>query len=581
MIGVSELTTSAAEHGDVNATTGSKTAVDLNKFSISVTGTTDPKLMTQVILTPIIHEKVYGFDVWSDSKKAWETVPAKARSRTYQPVPAVTTKELPRGSEVKPEAKPKLDTAGVQEGADEVKKLRALRDKAKDDKEKAAIDAQIEGKLAGQREALEDVVRKAHPSLEVIDRTKNIYKVMIAVANSSSQSPGMHQQPFVGTLESLMDFAPRSPAVQNAADALQTKDTNSSDGVSIQSQAGLGGTGAQGRVNPYPGDVDLSETIKITAPTADAAAAAFASSIQSTVTTATKKPTDGSLGYMFLGMMVGVYPSGAKDEGKPISWTHDETVAGSKSFKGKDGKLHTITLAQAVAAPSQSRAANTYWRGPIDGSGTYGEITKVLSYEAVTAAGGALFSTPKIGQGFQEVGFGDRALSNDTERAKLLEALGPQIEKYAKEGMWVKALKRAYTVARMLNDVKALNDFGVLVGGEQAELKTVSEHATNFSEDIVNSKGIAKDALSAPAALQQAKNLSSRIHAIETVGPKAAGEMDKAIGLAGDDIRGNEKAHSHIHHHVLKPLDAALAGDKKYATSVATALRMHGYLRDK
>jgi hypothetical protein len=135
----------------------------------------------------------------------------------------------------------------------------------------------------------------------------------------------------------------------------------------------------------------------------------------------------------------------------------------------------------------------------------------------VTAAGGALFSTPKIGQGFQEVGFEDSALSNDTERAKLLEALAPHIEAHAKKGAWVKAPKRAYTVARMLNDVKALNDFAVLVDGEQAELKTVSEHATHFSEDIVNSKGGAKDALSAPSALLRAKNLSSRIHAIDTV----------------------------------------------------------------
>jgi hypothetical protein len=57
--------------------------------------------------------------------------------------------------------------------------------------------------------------------------------------------------------------------------------------------------------------------------------------------------------------------------------------------------------------------------------------------------------------------------------------------------------------------------------------------------------------------------------------------MDKVIALAGDDIRGNDKAYSHIKHHVLQPLDAALAGDKKYAHSVATALRMHGYLRHK
>ena len=61
--------------------------------------------------------------------------------------------------------------------------------------------------------------------------------------------------------------------------------------------------------------------------------------------------------------------------------------------------------------------------------GPYGEITKVLSYEAVDSKTGAtLFASGKVGQGYQEVAFGKDDLIHDVERTKLLEALTPQIE---------------------------------------------------------------------------------------------------------------------------------------------------------
>jgi hypothetical protein len=584
-VGVSEMTTAAAEYGDVVAKTGNVSVSESLKTSVSVgPGTKDSDKVTQVIFTPVFRERVYQYDVEDPAHKTWVTAPFKGRSREYAPVPAVTTKDIPIGSERKAEAVPKLDVdSAVQAAADDVKKLRALRDKEPDPKKKAAIDAKIEGNLASQREKLEETVRKAHPSLEAIDRAKNIYRIMINVGGTAA---GTHEQPFVGTLEALMDYTPPSVGVQNAASTLATKDADAKDGATVTSQAGLGGTGAQGRAHPFPGDVDLSESIKISAPTADGAASAFAASIVQTVHTAEAHTgKDQKLGYLFLEMMVGTYPTGAKDEGKPVKFSRAETLAQSKSFVGKDGKTHTMTLAQAIAAPIQNRAANTYWRGPIDASGTYGEITKVLSYEAVDSKTGAtLFASGKIGQGYQEVAFGKDDLIHDVERTKLLDALTPQIAEYAGKKQWVKAMKRAYTVARMLDDVKALNDFKLITTDEAGELKTVTEHLTAYNDDIVNPAGKATAILSAEDSKTKADNLKHRIAVLDKVGSHAGAEMDKAIAMgrgAEGDLRGNKAAFAQIHDHVIPPLEKALEGDKEYGERAAFALRSNGYLRDK
>jgi hypothetical protein len=247
--------------------------------------------------------------------------------------------------------------------------------------------------------------------------------------------------------------------------------------------------------------------------------------------------------------------------------------------------MHPLTLAQAISAPMQNRAANTYWKGPIDASGTYGEITKVLSYEAINSKTGAtMFASGKIGQGFQEVGFGGNQLIHDEERAKLLDALTPQIAKYAKEGNWVKALKRAYTVARMLDDIKALNDFKVLTSDDAGELKTVSEHLAAYNDDIVSTKGTMHGKLSAADSYQKGENLGHRIKVLAGVGPKAGVEMDKALGKArgaDKDMRNNDAAHDIIHDKVLPLLEKELAGDTEFAKNAEAALRANGYLKDK
>jgi|GEM_PF-3476503 len=578
-VGVSELTTTAAEFGDAIAVSGENVSAANVSFTTTVTGTKDPHKATQVILTPMFKERIYTYE-GQDAAGTWVPVPVRGRSREYYPMPALTQQDVPRGTELKPEAAATLDPTATQGAAEEAKRLRAEAEAEPDPIKKQAKLDQLEGTLANNRPALEEVVMRAHPSLIAIDRAKNLYKIRVTVPAATGQAGSHVEEDFVGTLESLLDFTPRSTANHDAGGALGTGDSDNGT-VKIDSELGLGGTGAQGRVHSAPGDMDLSETIKVTAPTADAAAEALAHAIQHTIETATVKRDDGKLGYVFLEMTVGAYPTGAKDEGKTIKWTPAEAKAGSKSFKGKDGKSHTLTLAQAIASPSSSRGANTFWRGPIDASGTYGEITKVIGYAAVGKGGEQFFSTPNVGQRYQEVANGDQSAQHDTERAKLLDALGPQIAKYMKEKMYVKALKRAYTVARMLNDVKALNDFAVLTRDDNGTLKTVSEHVSGFNDDIVAADGKAVEALSEADAHTKAENLSHRIHALAEGGAGPGEAMDRAIAMAKQKLRGNQHVHDYIAAHVVKPLEAHLNGDTQFANEVSAALTVNGYLGHK
>lgn len=198
--------------------------------------------------------------------------------------------------------------------------------------------------------------------------------------------------------------------------------------------------------------------------------------------------------------------------------------------------------------------------------------------------GATLFASGKVGQGYQEVGFGKDDLIHDVERTKLLEALTPQIAEYAGKKQWVKAMKRAYTVARMLDDVKALNDFKLITQDEAGELKTVTEHLAAFNDDIVNPAGKATAILSADDSKTKAVNLKHRVAVLSKVGGSAGAEMDKAIALgrgAEGDMRSNKPAFEQIREHVIPPLEKALEGDKAYGERAEAALRSNGYLRDK
>ena len=434
-IGVSEIESKTGEFGDQVLNTGTKAKTQTVKVSQEVTGPSDSGKNIQVITMPLYRERVYTYSGLDDATSTWSTLPVKARSRYYYPVGGVTTKEVPPQTELKPEGHGKLDDTGTKDAAADAKSIKGRIDAEKDPAKKAALEKELEERLTKNREAMEEVARRAHPSLVVIDRAKNLYEIELLVpasdADKAAKTTSTKKAKYRSTIEGLLAFTAPTVAAHDAAAAMKTEDVNPKDDVTITSTSGLGGTGAQGGVNPFPGDVDMAESIKVVAPTADAAASALASAIQATVTKATAPRMDGKLGYTFHGCMIGVLPADAKKPGASVKFTAAQTMAGEMSYDKAathGGGKGTLTLAQAIASPASGRSANTYWRGPIDAVGTYGEITKVLNYDAVKAWRLKVTSTcsahRRSGQSFQEVGFEGEG-RHDTERAKLLAQLEP------------------------------------------------------------------------------------------------------------------------------------------------------------
>lgn len=574
--GYSESKTTAASYGDSVAKSGGKTRGKGLEVNVSVPGPADPKKeWVQLSLVPMYTERVYRFAIYDSTTSTWGPwLKNRAKSKEYAPMPAMIRTVKPAGVDATPVGPEKLDPSAAQKkSAKSVKELKSLRDAESDPAKKKEYADQIEAVLEGVRKEHEVMVRKVHSTLEAVDRDNNLYKITV------------DGRVYHGTLEVLADFTPPSKATLSAGDRLYSKDSTETDGTKVEVAGGLGGTGAQGRINPFPGDIDLSEQIKVTASSPDAAAQALARMIQSTVRDATKPTDDGRPPMQFLKMTCGALPPDSKNPGGVISWLHSQVMAGSRSYKKADGSTGTITLAEAFATPNAKRACNTFWRGPIDSKGSIGEITKVMAYEAIDKdTGKSMFATKKIGQAYQEVSL-EKPVSHDTNRMGLMDALSPQIADYAKDGDWVKALKRALTVARMSGDFEAVNDFSPLLGLGAAELKTVTEHTDLFNREVVNNRRVddqreahpkMTDVVTAEAALDQANQLSSRIARLDIA---IGGKMDAAIRAAGDDIRRNRTAYRTIERNVVKPLKIKLGRDKAYEASAKSALIHHGYLK--
>ena len=71
------------------------------------------------------------------------------------------------------------------------------------------------------------MVRRAHPSLTVVDRAKNLYEIEIMVpaaeADAAAGITSTKMSKYRSTLEGLLDFTAPSTAALNAADALKTE----------------------------------------------------------------------------------------------------------------------------------------------------------------------------------------------------------------------------------------------------------------------------------------------------------------------------------------------------------------------
>jgi hypothetical protein len=531
-----------------DATTGVRFRFSV-QFTVSIYMDHEPRTWSAIVTLGTGYLAAGG----RQNRSASATADGRVRFREARCSPAVTPAPAP----IQPA--PIAATPAQIAAAATAKDLQRRREESKDPKEQQRLARQMEKTIAGVRPDLEAQVRQIHPTLTAVDAAKNLYKVTY------------DGREYFGTLEVLLDFRPPSQQTLALNNTLTTQ-SGEVGGATITASGGLAGTSSQGRVNPFPGDVDLGETLRVEANSASAAGSALATSMQETVRRATAPRPDGTA-ILFLGMSAGEYPPGHPSAGRRISWTPEQVMAGQQTWVDRGGRTHTITLAYAFSHPGGS-IVNTRWRGPIDERGTYGEITKVMTYEAVNPdTHHTLFATPSIGQSYQTVSFGAPQV-HDTNRTHLIKELKPQIAQYFQEGKVLKACKRAYTVARMLNDIRALNDIGPLMGGQVAHLQQVTEHTSLFADEIAKPGGPGNAAYTAPAARTQAYNLSARVAAVDG----NAGRTFQHAVDASPDVRANQVLYDTIEGQVIPPLETIIDGDAGYKARAGAVLRSHGYL---
>lgn len=574
--GISEAETKAQEFGDAVAKSGTKGSGSSVTVKMQIEGPSEAEMATrfvQVALIPMYRERLYKYRLWLDDKKTWSGwLPQRARSRQVMPAPAVSRQLVTQGSDMKPVAaevhdergallKPSADQLST---GDKVEELRKLYMKETDAGRRKDIGDQIEKLLTGVSPQLEDLVRKAHPTLEAVDKKRNLWKITV------------NGKPCYSTLESLLDFTAPPAAVTDISQRVAIHDSTAADGTRIKTTQGLGGTSAQPRVNPYPADVDLYESVKVTGKDADATSRALAASIAKSIHTALE-PVPGKQPLIFQHMTCGIYPPDAVKPraGSIAAWRIADIDRGYLPYTSNQGDAQ-LTLAQAIANPNPEYVVNTFWKGPIDGKGTYGEFTRVINFQALDQAGKKLFETPQQGQAYQEVDL-DLPAAHDGDRVVLMRKLSEDIQSRVKAGDWMKACKRAYTLARLTDNFRGVEELQSILNSDHAHVVQAFKQVNIFWDEVVKPGGL-NSSMDSDTAQAQADLHEARI-----------ADVDKKLGAVWHDeirnikarklgIAGNKGLYGALKYKVIQPLEEKAKDDAAFDKRARAALGKLGYL---
>lgn len=425
---------------------------------------------------------------------------------------------------------------------------------ATNEEERSVLAAEVNRRLATVRPELFDLVRKLHPGLEVVDEALNLGRVDLDGYRLS------------GTAEALIDVEATHPTVARLSEVLAIGSGGLGQ-TELTAVGGLAGSGSQPRVVPFPADVDLDEVIRVVGPSPRQAAELVVQRVQA-VQRRAEAPASGPP-VMSLGLNVGVYPPTHPRFGERIYWSPWDVERGYVQWIGAGG-AERYSLAEAVSNPGP-KVPNSYWRGFVDAAGTWGEVTKVMTYVA-EGADRRWFGSALVGQDYQAVAFGSPPFLDEL-RVGLASGLFPQIQYYLDEGLPLKANKRAYTVARCLNDVESLNALAPLLSGRHAHVCQVLEQVAMFVDEIVAADGVASIWVSASQTRKEAVLLARRIALFDA---KLSAEFESAIATQAR-VRANPALAAILDARVLGPL-TALTHDAAYTAQTRVVLGASGYL---
>ena len=316
--------------------------------------------------------------------------------------------------------------------------------------EVARIDAEIEAIGKERTAALETVVLAEHPDLEIVDRARGIYRAPIADSEGGIDW-------FYGNLLPLWHLERLDPSVLKIAPLIASQPAKAKlpSGTKVATHLALAGTTSQSAVHPFPGDIDFSEDLIVTAPTPQAAAEAVAAVMVEFV----ERNADNQT-LEFDNLRIMPLPERRIEEAE-YEWSRERIL---------DPAQRSELISQLTTI--DGGRVNTDWRVLIPG-GRYiiiGNIPGIRAFSSTT--GENLLATQSLYGKFQAAYFEKELPPSREEQslggyASLMRSLAL---KEAKRGRPLKAAKRAFNYFRAIGDLEAMAAVTQLFASPQAQV---------------------------------------------------------------------------------------------------------------
>ena len=303
---------------------------------------------------------------------------------------------------------------------------------------RARIDREIAEIERDRENALVDVVLTENPVVEIVDRARGIYRV--PVVDGRGRVTHLY-----GAITVVWHLAQVSPAVFSIGARISTRET-----PGVTTRLGVAGTAVQGRVHPFPGDIDFVEEVEVEAENEPAAGRILAHRIIDFVDRNRRSRT-----FEFLRLII-FFESGSH------RWTEADLFA---------AKRNPVVFGRFAAMLTRARGGiNTFWRAWVDDR--FIDITKVMTIRAIRGGSGdELFSSvthaeynlayleepPSIPAG----NLGAFAAVMREKALELADAPSPD---------FLKAAKRAYNYLTVIGNLEGMRALEPVFRTEQARV---------------------------------------------------------------------------------------------------------------
>lgn len=307
-------------------------------------------------------------------------------------------------------------------------------------REQERIDRQIAEIQQRRAEALVEVVLADNPNAQVVDPARGIYRVPVVDGQG-------HVQYLYGSISVVWNLNQVSPSVFSIGAHISSR---RSPGVTPI--LGVGGTGIQGRVQPFPGDIDYVEDINVVADTPLEAGYAIADTVIEFV-----RRNQDREDFEFLRLMVFPAP-GNQVGGNPI-WPEGRIL----------DPANRDELARQLSNVGGGNV-NTFWRAWVEGEGgrRFIDITKLLSIRAMTSAGDELFSTINLAE-FQVAYLEEpQEIPPASLGAYAATMRNAAIEEFDVKKRYLKAAKRAFNYFMAIGNLEAMQAVQPIFSTQQA-----------------------------------------------------------------------------------------------------------------